>query len=88
MKVLALQSVNREDFGLYYRQNYTAIAVIEIVNKTVQVPISFIIETNPLGVKELTVEVSKDADIDYPMIPVRTGLKAFISEMDKQGSLP
>ena len=45
MKVLELQSVKREDFGLYYRKNYTATAVMEIVAKTVHVPVSFVIVT-------------------------------------------
>lgn len=88
MKVLELQSVKREDFGLYYRKNYTAIAVMEIVSKTVQAPISFVIETSPLGTKELDVEVAKEADINYPMLPILTGLKTFILEMEKQGTLP
>ncbi|MCH5288381.1 MAG: hypothetical protein J1E32_00530 [Treponema sp.] len=88
MRVLELQSVKREDFGLYYRQNYTAIAVLELVKTTVQAPVSFIIETSPLGIKEVTVKVSKETYIEYPMIPVRKSLKAFILEMDSQGKLP
>lgn len=88
MKVLELQSVKREDFGLYYRKNYTAVAVMEIVTKTVRAPISFVIETSPLGTKELDVEIAKGTDINYPMLPIMTGLKTFIMEMEKQGALP
>ena len=88
MKVLELQSVRREDFGLYYRKNYTAIAVMEIVSKIVRAPVSFVIETSPLGTKQLDVEVSKEANINYPMLPILTGLKSFIMAMEKQGALP
>ena len=88
MKVLELQSVKREDFGLYYRKNYTAIAVMEIVTKTVQVPVSFVIETSPLGTKELDIDIAKEVDINYPMLPIMTGLKTYILEMEKQGALP
>ncbi len=88
MKVLDLQFVKREYFGLYYRKNYTAIAVMEIVAKTVKAPVSFVIETSPLGTKELDIEIAKEVDINYPMLPIMTGLKTYIMEMDKQGALP
>lgn len=86
MEVLEIKNLYREETGLYYRRNFTGLAVIELPIKTIEVPLDFIIEMGPLGNKDFDIEL-KDK-IDYPLLPVMKKLKEFIELLDKEGKLP
>lgn len=88
MKVLELQSIQREEFGLYYRRTFSAEVVLELLSKTVKAPISFIIETSPLGLKTIEVDIDANNLLNYPLLPVRSAIKKYIQELDAQGGLP
>ena len=88
MKVLDLQSIQRDEFGLYYRRIFTAEVVLELLSKTVKAPITFIIETSPLGTKTIDVDIDANNLLNYPLLPVRSAIKKYIQELDSQGSLP
>ena len=88
MKVLELQSIQREEFGLYYRKLFTAEVVLELLSKTIKAPVSFIIETSPLGTKTIDVDIDANNLLNYPLLPVRSAIKKFIQELDAQGVLP
>ena len=88
MKVLDLQSIQRDEFGLYYRRIFTAEVVLELLSKTVKAPITFIIETSPLGTKAIDVDIDANNLLNYPLLPVRSAIKKYIQELDSQGSLP
>lgn len=87
MKVLELKSISKQDGCIYYLKRYTATAVLEIPAQTVTFPLSFSIETGPLGNK--TIEVDElPADLNYPVFPVVKSLKEFIQNLSVQGTLP
>ena len=87
MKVLALQLISRQDGCFYYLKRYTAKAVIEIPAQTVSFPLSFSIETGPLGNKTIEVD-GLPSDFNYPVFPVVKSLKEFIQNLSVQGNLP
>ena len=78
MKVLELHSITKEDGYIYYIHHYKATARIEFLVSHVEIPISFTVEMNPLGIRT----------VDYPVIPLNKALKEFIDEMSKEGKLP
>ena len=86
MEVLEIKNLYREETGLYYRRNFTGLAVIELPIKTIEVPLDFIIEMGPMGNKEFDIEL-KDK-IDYPLLPVIKKLKEYIEKLEAEGKLP
>jgi len=86
MRVIAIENIARKNVPIYYRQMYTGMAMMEIVNKTEEHRIEFSIETKPTGDKEITVTLP--GDIHYPLIPVLRALKQTISAMHMDGELP
>ncbi len=87
MKVLDIKEISKEDGFIYYINRYRATAVLDILAHQVSIPLSFSIETNPLGVKNVEIDSLPD-DLNYPVMPVKKSLKEFIVVMDKQGVLP
>ncbi|MGL4986711.1 MAG: hypothetical protein ACRC5H_06185 [Treponemataceae bacterium] len=83
MKILEIRNINRDQVPLYYRMMYTALAVIEIPLKVVEMPFTFIIETDPIGQKTITVSLNES--IDYPLLPVLKGLKAMVTQIESEG---
>ncbi|MBQ4498180.1 MAG: hypothetical protein IKK38_10190 [Spirochaetaceae bacterium] len=86
MDVLEIKNLYREETGLYYRRNFTGLAVIELPIKTIEVPLDFIIEVGPLGNRDFDIELKEK--IDYPLLPVMKKLKEYIELLDKEGKLP
>ena len=86
MEVLEIKNLYREETGLYYRRNFTGLAVIELPIKTIEVPLDFIIEMGPMGNKDFDIEL-KDK-IDYPLLPVIKKLKEYIEKLEVEGKLP
>ena len=86
MDVLEIKNLYREETGLYYRRNFTGLAVIELPIKTIEVPLDFIIEVGPLGNRNFDIELKEK--IDYPLLPVMKKLKEYIELLDKEGKLP
>ena len=86
MDVLEIKNLYREETGLYYRRNFTGLAVIELPIKTIEVPLDFIIEVGPLGNRDFDIELKEK--IDYPLLPVMKKLKEYIELLDKAGKLP
>jgi len=86
MKILELKDVVRKDFPIYYRRLYSGMAVIELLNKSVESALAFQIETKPAGDTEVT--ITSLEEVDYPLLPLKKELKKFIGELDSTGSLP
>ncbi|MGL4981903.1 MAG: hypothetical protein ACRC4W_03440 [Treponemataceae bacterium] len=83
MRILEIRDINRDPIPLYYRMIYTALAVIEIPLKVVELPFTFIIETDPIGKK--SINVSLNESIDYPLLPVIRDLKTMLTQIEAQG---
>lgn len=86
MKILEFTNINREEGYIYYMRKFSAIALIQIPGNTLEEPVSFNIETSPLGTKNIEVYISKQ--INYPVIPIKKALVNYILEEDKEGKLP
>ncbi|NLK45815.1 MAG: hypothetical protein GX297_04080 [Treponema sp.] len=86
MEVLEMKNLYREETGLYYRRNFTGLAVIALPIKTIEVPLNFNIEVSSMGCKNFDIEL-KDK-IDYPLLPVLKKLKEYIAYLEKEGKLP
>lgn len=86
MKIAGLTNLFREEGYIYYMRKFSGIALIEIPGETVKVPVTFSIETSPFGSK--TIELDMSSNINYPILPVRKALEAFILQEDAEGRLP
>ena len=86
MKITAIKNIVRKDVPIYYRRLYSGTAVMELVNKPMEVPLDFQIEQKPTGQKDIGITLSEK--IDYPLVPLQKELKKFIDELDSTGKLP
>lgn len=87
MTVLGIDQIKKDEGHIFYRQKYTGLATIEIVSKNVTFPLTFIIDTNPLGVKTIEIGILPQ-DVSYPIIPLKKALKEYINNLSEQGKLP
>lgn len=85
MKVLEIKNIVREDGVIYYRKSFTADAVIEIPQKTIETPVAFTVEMTPLGSKN--VDITFLEDVEYPLLPIIQQMKKIIKEKDYEGQL-
>lgn len=86
MKIVGLTNVSREEGYIYYMRKFSGIALIQIPGNTLQAPVSFFIETSPLGTKSISVSIRNK--LNYPILPVRKALADYILEEDREGKLP
>jgi hypothetical protein len=86
MKILEVKDVVRKDVPIYYRRFYTAIVVMELINKPVEARIDFSIEIKPTGHKEILVSLLDK--VDYPLVPLNKEIKKMLDSMDSSGELP
>ena len=86
MKIVDLTNVTRKETHIYYRREFKADAVFEVMHQSRTVPVEFVLEHKPTGSVEVSAQVVEG--LDYPMLPFVAKLKHFISEMDKRGALP
>jgi hypothetical protein len=86
MNIVGLENVVRKDSHIYYRREFKADAIIEIMSRKRNVPVEFVLEHKPTG--GIDVSASIGGDLDYPMVPVVNKLKTLIAELDKQRALP
>ena len=86
MKVIEIKDLIRKEFPIYYRRFYSGTAIMELVNKTIEVPLEFQIEHKPTGQTEISLTLGQK--IDYPLIPLQKELKKYIGALDSDGKLP
>lgn len=87
MQILKLNNVNKNEGVIYYRRHYTAEAEIELPNCVEKLPISFTIETGPLGDKQFDIDFDTHR-VNYPLVPIKRALKEYILNIDQLGVLP
>jgi hypothetical protein len=86
MEIIGLENVVRKESHIYYRREFKADAIIEIMNRKKNVPVEFVLEHKPTGGIDVSASIS--GDIEYPMVPVVNKLKLFIADLDRQRALP
>ena len=86
MKVIEIKNIVRKDVPIYYRRIYSGILVLELINKTLEVPLDFQIEHKPTG--QIEISITSMGEVDYPLIPLQKEVKQFIGALDTNGKLP
>ncbi len=86
MKIVDLSNIFRKETHIYYRREFKADAIVEIMDKTKCIPIEFVLEHKPTGAVDINTTIVDT--IDYPLVPLVSMLKTFIGDLDKKGALP
>jgi hypothetical protein len=86
MRIIEIKNMTRKDFPIYYRRFYAGIAVMELVNGIVEVPLEFQIEHKPTGGIDIVTVLGQK--IDDPLVPIQKELKKYIGALDSEGKLP
>jgi hypothetical protein len=86
MKILELKDISRKETHIYYRRIFNGTAVMELMHKPVEKRIEFIIETTPMGKKNISVSLIDH--VEYPLMPLLHSLRHKIAELDAEGVLP
>jgi len=86
MKIVDLTNILRKETHIYYRREFKADAVFEIMQQTKSIPVEFVLEHKPTGSIDVSAVIIDE--LDYPVMPFMSQLKLFISDMDKRGALP
>lgn len=84
MKILELKNIVREKSEIYYFRKFKGEAIVALPSGNVTIPVTFNIETDPLGQK--SIELSFPETMTYPLIPMKKALKQFIQDEDDKGS--
>jgi hypothetical protein len=86
MKLTRVDDITRKPVALHYRNEYAANAVFGMMDgKLLTRRIEFIVEMNPLGAKDIRIQILDP--IDYPLIPILKSLKEEIRALDSKGAL-
>ena len=87
MTVKTIGSIERVPLAVDYRRMYRGEAEIAIGSMTTTpCPIEFVLEMSPLGSHEVSITFL--GPTDYPTVPALQILKAYITQLDRSGSLP
>ena len=86
MQIYEIKNIVRKDLPIYYRRLYSWIAVMELINKPIEIPLEFQIEHKPTG--QLEINLTLQETVDYPLIPLHKELKKYIGDLDSGGKLP
>ena len=86
MKIVALKNLVCKDVPIYYRRLFSGILEVELINKTVESPINFTVETKPTGLNEVI--INDMGEVEYPLLPLRKAVINYISVLDDTGGLP
>jgi hypothetical protein len=85
MELIELKNIVRKQMAIDYRRVYTAIAVLDISNVTIEAKVEMALEHTPLG--EVRIKVTLLDQIDYPLIPVLKKIKAEARVLQQEGTL-
>jgi hypothetical protein len=86
MTIVEIKDCVRKDVPIYYRREFSGVAVIEAAGKRQNIHADWTIESSPLGTSEISVNILKP--VDYPLLPLLKALKAAIAALDHEGKLP
>jgi len=86
MRVVEIKNMARKDMPIYYRRFYSGVAVLELVNKPVELPLDWQIEHKATGQTEIALSMTQG--VDYPLVPLQKELKKYIGALDTDGKLP
>ncbi len=85
MLVEDIIDIEKKNSLIYYREEFEATAVYNILEREQKGKIDFLIEVNPIGQKQLLQLIDKP---DYPVLPIRLALKEKIQHLIDSAALP
>lgn len=86
MEVVELKDIRKKDLAILYRREFSAVAAIRHVGTGAQDKrITFSIEHLPTGGTRIKVNFLDQ--IDYPLIPALSSVKAYIAVLEREGRL-
>ncbi|MBN2050832.1 MAG: hypothetical protein JW760_10340 [Spirochaetales bacterium] len=86
MKIVTIKDILKKENHLFYRNDYSGTVVYEITNgTTLDQPVEFSIERSALGTVDIQIRLPEA--FDYPRVPALRSLKAYISSIEKEGTL-
>ncbi len=86
MIVKDIVGIEKKNSLIYYREEFSGIAIYTILGKVQKGHIEFLIEADPMGHKKIILHL---IDIpDYPLLPIRLDLKKTIQHLIDTSSLP
>lgn len=86
MLVENIIDIEKKNSLIYYREEFEATAVYNILETEQKGKISFLIEVNPVGQKQLFITLIDKPD--YPVLPIRLALKEKIQHLITSFALP
>jgi hypothetical protein len=86
MRIVEIKNMARKEMPIYYRRFYSGVAVLELVNKSVEFPLDWQIEHKATGQTEIALSLTQS--VDYPLVPLQKELKKYIGSLDSDGKLP
>ena len=78
--------IEKKNSLIYYREEFQAVVIYNILGNEQQGRIEFLIEVNPIGQKPLFLELIDKPD--YPILPIRLDLKEKIQHLIDSSTLP
>ncbi len=78
--------IEKKNSLIYYREEFSAIAIYRLLGKEQKGKIEFLIEVDPVGQKKLFLRLIDMPD--YPLLPIRLDLKKTIQQLIDSSSLP
>ena len=85
MKVVELKDIVKKDMAIDYRRIYTATAVLELADTTVDKKIEMVLEHTPLS--EVEIRVTMLDELDYPLLPVLNEIKEAARILKQEGKI-
>ncbi|MGP1575993.1 MAG: hypothetical protein ACTTH7_00625 [Treponema sp.] len=86
MLVTDIIGIEKRNSLIYYREEFSAIAIYNIMGKKQQGKIDFLVEVNPIGEKKLFLELIDTPD--YPLLPIRLDVKRALQHLIDTSALP
>jgi len=87
MKLLDIKDIDYIESPVFYRREYTGLALFEMVdNKSKEIRINFTLESQSIGPPLVNVEFTDN--VDYPLLPLIRLLKSYVMKLDQSGELP
>ena len=78
--------IEKKNSLIYYREEFQAVAVYNILGTEEKGKIQFLIEVDPIGRRQLFLQLIDKHD--YPLLPIRLDLKEKINRLIDSSSLP
>ena len=86
MLVEDIIDIEKKNSLIYYREEFEATAVYNILEREQKGKIDFLIEVNHIGQKQLFVQLIDKPD--YPVLPILLALKEKIQHLIDSAALP